>query len=730
MGCLKAKTTVGKQRVAYQVGSYPTSADLLPKKKDNVMFDAPPILDSNFGLVATTLIDPFKMTEKGAHLLERPLYGELSPPKNVRLPLLNSAVFDLPEQLLSTLTLKNHSDQPTQSIPPEDHEPTDESSKTSEAIDEPTNATSCNLCGLSFASVAEQRSHVRSDLHGYNLKQKIKGAKPVGEDDFEKLIGDLDESISGSDSTESDEEADGVDGSKTKDSTLSALLKRQAKISDPDFDEFASRKKQRGPGKPPLIWFTFPAIPENMSLGIYRAIFSNAEQEDEMSVIETIRRKQLSPKQPPKVKANEGGVPLPTTDIGPHYFLCMIGGGHFAAMVVALAPKTGKKHTGADERSATVIAHKTFHRYTTRRKQGGSQSANDNAKGNAHSAGSSIRRYNETALVNEVRELLSSWKSIIDTADLVFVRATGSTNRRTLFGPYEAQVLHNNDARNRGFPFSTRRATQKELMRAFVELTRVKQSTIDEAALAALNAPTAETVPAKQPPVKPKAQKPSKEEEAATLHTSQIVPLVKRSKAPALLNYLKTNSIPPTFTFWPINHHTPTPLHLAASLNSAPVVNALLIKGGADPTMMNDDARTPFALAGDRATRDAFRVARSELGESVWDWEKAEVPTALTKGEAEKREAQEQAEKAAESKAETERRKAETERVRKESEAEEVKRREQRLGKGKALGALPVKTGADLREEQMRGLTPEARARLERERRARAAEERFKRPQS
>lgn len=640
-----------------------------------------------------------------------------------------SAVFDLPEELLATLSLKNQSDRPVQEDSSQTKSQAIESSEKSDPEDgSPAKATSCNLCGLNFVSVAEQRTHVRSDLHGYNLKQKIKGAKPVGEADFEKLIGDLDESISGSESSQSDEDEDDEDGNKPKESTLSALLKKQAKISNPGFDEFASKKRHHGSGKPPLFWFSSPAVPENMSLGIYRAIFTNEEQEEESHILETIRKKQLSPTQPPKVKS-EGDVPLPGTDIGPHYFLCMIGGGHFAAMIVALAPKVGKKHTGVDERSATVIAHKTFHRYTTRRKQGGSQSANDNAKGNAHSAGSSIRRYNETALVNEVRELLSSWKTMIDTADLVFVRATGSTNRRTLFGPYEGQVLRSNDPRNRGFPFSTRRATQKELMRAFVELTRVKQSTIDEAALAALNAPQPEKTSTTPTPAKPKPQKPSKEDEAATLHTSQIIPLVKRSKVPALLNYIKTNNIPPSFTFLPVNHHTPTPLHLAASLNSAPIVTALLTKAGADPTIMNDDARTPFTLAGDRATRDAFRVARSELGESAWEWEKAGVPSALSKAEAEKRDAQEKAEKAAEDRAESERRKAETERLRKETEALEARKTEQRIGKGKALGALPVKTGAELREEEMRGLTPEARARMERERRARAAEERMKRLQ-
>ncbi|KAL8741257.1 MAG: hypothetical protein Q9190_006113, partial [Brigantiaea leucoxantha] len=140
-------------------------------------------------------------------------------------------------------------------------------------------------------------------------------------------------------------------------------------------------------------------------------------------------------------------------------------------MIVSLAPKLVKRPTGVEERQAIVLAHKTFHRYTTRRKQGGAQSSNDSAKGAAHSAGASIRRYNEAALETDIRSLLSEWKDLINTSQLIFVRATGSANRRILFGPYEGQVLRHSDARNRGFPFSTRRATQAELMRAFVELT-------------------------------------------------------------------------------------------------------------------------------------------------------------------------------------------------------------------------------------------------------------------
>lgn len=631
-------------------------------------------------------------------------------------------MFDLPQELLSTISLKDRVEQPLWDNP---SQAADSSSRLHEVTvsedNDTAKATSCGLCGVSSVSVLEQRNHFRSDLHGFNLKQKLRGLKPVGEDDFEKLIGDLDESISGSESSESEDDVE--DENKARGSALSLLLKKQAKIANSGIDEFASNNARRGAGKPPLLWFTSPLLPADTFLGIYRSLFSNDEQAEQTHLVEALRNKQLN-----KIKL-DGQAPSPSTEIGPHYFLCMIGGGHFAAMIVALAPKIVKK-AGLEERSATVIAHKTFHRYTTRRKQGGSQSANDSSKGAAHSAGSSLRRYNEAALTSEVRDLLQSWKTMIDSADLIFVRATGSTNRRTLFGPYEGQVLRNSDPRNRGFPFSTRRATQKELLRAFIELTRIKQSTIDEANIVALGDSLESRTPsATALPQPSKTIINSKKDEVASLHTSQITSMVKRSKIPALLNYLKTNNIPSAFMFSPPNHHTPTPLHLAASLNAAPIVTALLTRASADPTIMNDDARTPFSLAGDRATRDAFRLARFEIGESIWDWDKAGVPPALTKTALEERETRERSEKAAKEKAESERRTMEVARLRKQSEEEEAQKREQRVGKGKGLGSALVKTGAEKREEETRGLTPEARARIERERRARAAEERIKRLQ-
>ncbi|KAE8336344.1 hypothetical protein BDV24DRAFT_142066 [Aspergillus arachidicola] len=628
-------------------------------------------------------------------ILKRPLY-----------------VYDLPQELLATLSTKSEDDAINT---PNNAVNTPERSEDTVQEHAVATSTSCALCNVSFLNVQEQRGHVRSDHHRYNLKAQLRGNPTLNEVEFSKAVGELDESISGSESSSEEDEDDGTQ--------LTALLKRQAKISQTGEEEDAPSKKRTG--KNPLFWLSSSLLPSNTSLGIYRALFSDAEQEEPIYLVDSLRKKQLAPINAPR---NNGQTQGPSASSSPNVFLCMIGGGHFAAMIVSLAPEIHRKQGGVVERQARVIAHKTFHRYTTRRKQGGSQSASDAARGAAHSAGSSLRRYNEAALEKEIRELLSDWRKMIDDAQLLFVRATGSTNRRILFGQYDGQVLRQNDPRLRGFPFSTRRATQGELMRCFKELTRVKVSQIDEAALAAAEAKQREEASKPSTP-RPQQQKPkvSKEDEAAMLHTTQIQALIRRSKIPALMSYLSKNSIPSSFTFQPSdsqqNFRCPTALHLASNLNSPAMVSALLTKAEADPTTINGEGRTPFELAGDRATRDAFRVARHELGESKWNWDVAKVPSPISKADVDSRAERER--KAAEEEEEN-RRKAELHRLKMEDAAKEALQAK-RSG-GRALGSVE-KTASEKREEEMRGMTPEMRMRLERERRARAAEERIKRMQ-
>lgn len=633
-------------------------------------------------------------------------------------------LYDIDAGILNTIALKSDAGIT--------EEPVDETKQTTDATanESTTSGTqaSCSLCGLKFDNVQGQRSHLKTDFHHYNLKQKLNGLEPVTESRFEELVNNLDESISGSEQSDSEDEEEGQD----KDTNmLSALLKKQANIAgkrakNDGEEEEDGGKPRMSNGSQPLLWFTSPKLPENSYYGVYKAMFTPEELKKEDTIVDAIRSRQLPPitmGKPPK-DAND----MPPNYTGKHIFMCMIGGGHFAAMVVALNPrKTKHGTTGPLNKEAVVLVHKTFHRYTTRRKQGGSQSANDNAKGAAHSAGANLRRYNEQALVEDVRNLLTEWKGLIDTSELLFIRATGLTNRRTLFGPYDGQVLRANDPRIRGFPFMTRRATQNELMRAFIELTRLKiRQIVPEAAAAPSEkrpkSPTSK--PAAAASSKPKL---SEEEETALLHTQQIQALIKRSKVPALLSYISTNDISlKSFRFFPADHHTPTPLHLAASQNSAPLVTNLLTRAGADPTVPNGDGRTAFELAGDRATRDAFRVARSELGEEAWDWEAARVPVGLSREEALKRTEREKNEA---KEKEDARRKAEEERLKKEAPKVDASKSGKKAGGSSVLAAAMKLTPQERREEEAKGLTPEMKMRLERERRARAAEERIKRLQ-
>ncbi|CAI4211029.1 unnamed protein product [Parascedosporium putredinis] len=529
-------------------------------------------------------------------------------------------VYDMPPEVLVSITFK---DAPGEALAQTEQSdsPDDRSASPAPSNDSVVGSQACSLCALSFATVDDQRSHLKSDFHNYNLKQKLRGGKPVTEDEFERLIADLDESLSGSDSSESEEDEDEDEGDDRR-RTIPTKSK--------------GPRGKAGAPSPPVV--QLPLLPENSYFGLYRALFTDEELKDESSIVEVIKRRQLQPLAIPK-PAKDGSLPQIAYK-GPHIFLCMIGGGHFAAMVVSLAPRKGASN-GPMNREATVLAHKTFHRYTTRRKQGGSQSANDNAKGTAHSAGSGLRRANEKKLVEDVRALLQDWKQLLDTSDLLFIRATGVTNRRTLFGPYDGQVLKANDPRIRGFPFTTRRATQKELMRSFVELTRFKIKEVIPVAATTAAEDAAKARSKQEKATTPKPSKPAltEEQETALLHTSQLQAMIRRSKLPALLTYLKTNKLEPDFLFQPPeqNYHAPTLLHMAAAQNAAVLVAGLISKAGADPTLRNKEGKTPFELAGDRPTRDAFRVARSELGEAKWDWEAAKVPAAITRADADKR---------------------------------------------------------------------------------------------
>ncbi|CAI5536364.1 unnamed protein product [Closterium sp. Naga37s-1] len=122
--------------------------------------------------------------------------------------------------------------------------------------------------------------------------------------------------------------------------------------------------------------------------------------------------------------------------------------------------------------------------YVVRAKAGGRQATRDGAGRAPQSAGASLRRYNEAALVKDIRALLQRWQPYLAQAQFIFVHAT-TPNRAALFGTAaEAQasrgtagagavLLQARDPRVRRVPFPVRRPTVKEALRVAHSLAHV-----------------------------------------------------------------------------------------------------------------------------------------------------------------------------------------------------------------------------------------------------------------
>lgn len=102
-------------------------------------------------------------------------------------------VFDLPHELLVTLHRRDAGPLSTPPSPSATPASSDGTPLRQDNKDEGTIAasTSCALCDVKFSNLLEQRGHVRSDFHNYNLKQRLKGPKTVSETEFDRLVGGI-----------------------------------------------------------------------------------------------------------------------------------------------------------------------------------------------------------------------------------------------------------------------------------------------------------------------------------------------------------------------------------------------------------------------------------------------------------------------------------------------------------------------------------------------------------
>lgn len=598
-------------------------------------------------------------------------------------------VFDLVERLRPSLTPFNFS---------KGEEPSEKSKRpdllTTEnvkALEEPERGHYCSSCGEIPQSDSIQ-DHYKRDYHRYNINRKLHDQPALTEEQFELEIGELDHSISGSD----DSDGENSDGNEKDSNALAALMNRTGLLEpvlEDDYNEPVNLNHT------PYLMYSSNDLPDNRVYAIYKNIFDTKFAENRYRTPEEDTQNSLDALS--ELKPNGTSAIL------------MIGGGHFSGAIISHKRLTRQNPNFQNPFvDIDVIASKSFHRYTVRRKQGGAQSASDSAKGKANSAGSSLRRANEAALEKEIRELLHSWRDALKNVSSIYIRANGSSNRGILLNYPNAPIM-SIDPRIKNLPFNTRRATTTEIKRAWAELSHVK---IEEKPKVQKQEPkTAVSQKKTVIPAKPK------ELEPIEVHTKEVIALIKKSKIAGLIGYMKKNKLSTDFELSPKNVYsqTPTALHFAASRGSTNMVTTLLKTLRADPTILNNIGKTAYQVSADRSTRDAFQLARTVMGEGAWKWEsKAHVGKALSEKDISARTALETAEAA-----------LETQQKIQEMELAESKRNESRMDKkfsvtgGKKLSsslAVSASGNAGLLE-----MTADDRMKLERERRARAIEARL-----
>ena len=264
-------------------------------------------------------------------------------------------------------------------------------------------------------------------------------------------------------------------------------------------------------------------------------------------------------------------------------------------------------------------------------------------------------------------------------------------------------------------------------MRCWHELTRVKVSHLSEEALAALDEAYIQSIQPKKQMIKPAATvtpapaaavvpRLSPDEEARRNRIDRIEDMVRKGKVEVLK---------PLFEKYPADF-TPTLLGEAASAGQEEMLRYLLLDVKLDPTTSLEGNKRAYDLSSSKGVRNTFRRIAYD-NPTLFDWAAAHVPSGLS----------EEAE-AAQEKKKADRRKGMREKLKERAAARAVEEEdpleaETELDTNPAV-KIPAPTGRTGPQRLggaasvagLAGMSADMRAQIERERRARAAEARFK----
>lgn len=560
----------------------------------------------------------------------------------------------------------------------------------------------CNVCQINFDDRALQKLHYQTDFHTLNLKRKLKNLPIITVEDFERDRG-RQESSKEKSSSEPDSDLNLIDemeedsSASDKDDETNDIYEESVRDISHRLEDLSTNEEDtilisHLNTKSAHIYFQSSLLPETEIFGIYKSLF------DKTTISNPYETLKLW---------NTG-----SSEVGAISALFMVGGGHFAGAIVShqrvnVGGNAKKQDVNFQEQAVLFLEHKTFHRYTTRRKQGGSQSAMDNAKGKANSAGSTLRRYNEAALKIDIENLLKDWEPYLAKCENIFLRARSAQDRRVFV---ESTCIKKEDPRLKNFPFTTSRPTVAELRRAWCELTYLKRLSKPEPLMTKV--PLTENTSKKRQAQKEPVSTPQSKEEK---HTEELISLLKKGRAPLLIAYLRKNKLDVNFHLEPESQYISTPslLHYASQNGLKQMVMILLSNMKADPCIKNNIGRTAWDMTKDKKVKQAFQISRYNLGEKFTNWEESHIDRAVSREEVDK--LNEEEENLA---------KQETSDIMK-KELEAAKERQMKEKEAKRGVGRKLEPGAISIEQNLNSLTDEQRRRFMREQRARAAEARL-----
>eukprot|EP01135_Chromosphaera_perkinsii_P010020 Nk52_evm55s1992 gene=Nk52_evmTU55s1992 len=465
----------------------------------------------------------------------------------------------------------------------------------------PGQTLSCSVCQVKFEDVDELRGHHKLDWHRFNLKLKMKGRLGITEEEFEEIATDL-SSISGS---ESEDEGEGKEGEDRLNSICNSL--ETVNIADSNEESDAMYKFNRNSANLYLYNGAGETFSVLRSVIAERSKSGNARRRSEVTDdnVEALLDNMVN-----SISSEEKFWAV---------FLC--NSGHFAAGIF----QQGK-----------LIDSKTFHRYTVRKKRGTAQSAHDASGAKAKSAGATLRRYNEQALKDNIRDLMAKWKDRLGACSHVFVHAPSSNADLVFSSTAKDGLLNRNDERLRNVSLPCRRPTVKELERVYSCLITASFYNTDEVQ-EALNSyvklvrgrearsPTPVSL-SELSPIRKQSKETDEIDKGLKEEDNGLLKCIKKQNLNELKCILK--DVVDINELLPFGKTEATTLHMAAQLGRPNFVKYLL-EIGADPTIRDSRERTPYKLASQKESRDEFRRYMG-TNPDAWDYSKSDIPSSLT----------------------------------------------------------------------------------------------------